>query len=84
MTTQQLLDQLVEEGGAIIASNDCSEMEIADAKAHGRFSHIGAFGIVRRTKEWLDLQKSREQAHPYTDGRYLKLGRGLGTKIKFR
>jgi hypothetical protein len=71
MTTNQLIEQLVTEGGAIVSSGDCSEMEIADAQAHGRFSvREDGMGFVRRTKEWLALQLAREKAHPNTDGRY--------------
>jgi cell pole-organizing protein PopZ len=67
----ELINDLAYEGGAIVSSNDCSEMEIADAQATGRFAvDAEAFGYVRRTKEWLALQKAREIAHPNTDGRY--------------
>ena len=71
MTTNQLIDQLVTEGGAIVSTGDCSEMEIVNAQAHGRFSvREDGMGFVRRTKEWLDLQLAREKAHPNTDGKY--------------
>lgn len=65
MTIKQLVDQLISDGGAIVSSNDCSEMEIAFASAHGRFAtDAEGFGFVRRTKEWLSLQKKREIEHP--------------------
>lgn len=71
MTTTQLIDQLAREGGALVSSNDCSEMEIADAQATGRFSVTDAgLGFVLRSKEWLALQKAREIAHPNTDNRF--------------
>ncbi|MDP1580990.1 MAG: hypothetical protein Q8M02_11970 [Candidatus Didemnitutus sp.] len=70
MTTKQLIEQLISDGGAIVSSADCSEVEIADAQAAGRFSVEDSLGFVRRTKEWLALQKAREIAHPNTDGRY--------------
>jgi len=71
MTTTQLIGQLAHDGGAIVSSNDCSEMEIASAQADGRFAvDAECYGYVRRTKEWLALQKAREIAHPNTDGRY--------------
>ncbi len=70
MSPMELIEQLVEVGGAIVSTNDCSEMEIAQARVDGRFTTLGAFGFVRRTKEWLELQKAREVAHPNTDGRY--------------
>lgn len=37
MTIDQLINQLAAEGGAIVTSGECSEMEIADAQATGRF-----------------------------------------------
>ena len=67
----QLLGQLITDGGAIVSSNECSEMEIANAQATGRFAvDAECFGYVRRTKEWLALQLAREKAHPNTDGKY--------------
>jgi hypothetical protein len=72
MTTNQLIDQLVTDGGAIVSSGDCSEIEIANAKATGRFSvRDDGMGFVRRSKEWLALQLAREKAHPNTDGKFL-------------
>lgn len=65
MTTNQLIQQLVNEGGAIVSSNDCSEMEIAFAQSEGRFAADDeGFGFVRRLKKWLELNKAREIAHP--------------------
>lgn len=72
MNTETLIDQLIEQGGAIVSTSDCSEMEIANAQVDQRFAHYGAFGLVRRTKEWLDLQRTREIAHPNTGGKYTK------------
>lgn len=63
MTTDQLIQQLVTEGGAIVTSGECSEMEIADAQATGRFSvREDGIGFVRRYAEWLALQLEREEA----------------------
>lgn len=70
MTTQQLIQQIVTDGGAIVSSNDCSEMEISVAQSVGRFAAEDGFGFVRRPKEWLALNKNREIAHPNTDGRF--------------
>lgn len=71
MTPTQLLGQLIEEGGAIVTSNECSQMEIVDAHATGRFAvDAECYGYVRRTKEWLAIQKNREAAHPNTGGIY--------------
>lgn len=72
MTTNQLIDQLVTDGGAIVSSGDCSEIEIANAQATGRFSvRDDGMGFVRRSKEWLALQLAREKAHPNTDGKFI-------------
>ncbi len=72
MTINQLIDQLVTDGGAIVSSGDCSEIEIANAKATGRFTvRDDGMGFVRRTKEWLALQLAREKAHPNTDGKFI-------------
>lgn len=71
MTPVQLFEQVAIYGGAIVSTGDCSEMEIADAKANGRFSILeDGTGFVRRTKEWLALQLAREKAHPNSDGVY--------------
>ena len=70
MTLKQILEQLVKEGGAIVSSNDCSEMELVNARAGGRFAVDDGLGFVLRTKKWLELQLAREKAHPNTDGRY--------------
>ena len=68
MTTNQIIQQLVSEGGAIVSSDACSEMEIADAQATGRFAvDDECFGYVRRTKEWLALHMAREKAHKNMD-----------------
>lgn len=71
MTTQQLIDQLIKDGGAIVSSGDCSEMEIAVAQSVGRFaSDENGFGFVRRPPGWLAINKRREELHPNTDGKY--------------
>lgn len=73
MTINQLIDELFHKGGAIVSSSDCSEAEIVAAQACGRFAvDENGFGFVRRTKEWLEINKNRELAHPNTDGRYSK------------
>lgn len=63
MEPHQLLSQLISEGGAIVCTGDCSVIEIADAQATGRMAVNGdGIGFIRRTKEWLALQKAREEA----------------------
>lgn len=61
MDLATLINELVEHGGALVTSQECSEIELADARVTNRFAvdHEG-IGYVRRTKEWLALQKSRE------------------------
>ncbi len=51
---EKLLEKLKSEGGCIVSSGDCSEMEIADAQARGDF-YVDAnhFGYVRRLPGWL-------------------------------
>ncbi len=64
-TTEELLLDLGTKGGAIVSSEACSVMEIAHAQAAGRFAvNAQGYGYLRRTREWLDLQKKRELLHP--------------------
>ena len=64
MTITELIQELIKEGGAIVSSNDCSEIEISNAQSTGRFAiDEGGLGFIRRTSEWLDLQKEREEKH---------------------
>lgn len=64
MILSQLIGQLAQAGGAIVMSNECSEMEIADAAATSRFAvDDEGYGYVLRSKEWLELQKTRELSH---------------------
>lgn len=83
MTTDQLIEQLIVNGGAIVSSGDCSEMEIVYARADGRFAaREDGLGFVRRTKEWLNIQLTREKAHPNVDGKYSQpLAEGAGAKM---
>ena len=54
-SADELLARLVEKGGAIVSSNDCSEMEIADARVRGDFYvDANSLGYVLRLKLWLD------------------------------
>ena len=57
----RFLDKLSQRGGAIVSSNECSEMELADARMTDRFLvDANGYGYVWRTAEWL---KTREQAY---------------------
>lgn len=68
-TLIELFSDLSRHGGAIVSSDDCSEMEISDAKINGRFG-IAAFelGYVRRPKKWLEkVEKNREKLNALAD-----------------
>jgi hypothetical protein len=74
MTENELINDLLTKGGAIVGSQHCTLLEIADAKVTNRFCILAdGCGLVRRTKDWLDLQKKREIMHPNTDYKYLKV-----------
>ena len=71
MTTNQLIDKLAEDGGALVSTVDCSEMEIAYAQSAGLFAtRDDGCGFVLRSKEWLALQKTREINDPNTAGKF--------------
>lgn len=54
MTLQTLLEKLGREGGCLVATADCDQIEIADANARGdMYVDANGFGFVRRCPEWL-------------------------------
>lgn len=56
MTPQQLIEKMTKEGGAIVSSNSCSEIEIANARTTDRFAvNDDGLGYILRTPEWLRL-----------------------------
>ena len=60
-SADEALARLVQRGGAIVSSNSCSELEIADARARGDFyvdEH--GYGYVLRLKAWLDRVHARD------------------------
>lgn len=60
-SADELLRRLVENGGAIVSSGDCSTLEIADARARGDFYvDEGGLGYVLRMKAWLDKVHLRD------------------------
>lgn len=60
-TAEDILARLVENGGAIVSSGDCSELEIADARVRGDFYVDDAgLGYVLRMKKWLDKVHKRD------------------------
>lgn len=74
ITIDKLIEQLAAEGGAIVTTNDCSVMEIADARATNRMAvREDGIGFIRRTAEWLELQKSREPKFDLPKERCLEL-----------
>lgn len=53
-TMEQMFDDLVKEGGAIVSSGDCSAGEITAAQGCHRFCvRDDGMGFVRRPKNWL-------------------------------
>lgn len=57
----RFLEKLAQWGGAIVSSNECSEIELADARLTDRlFVDANEYGYVWRTAEWL---KTREEAY---------------------
>jgi hypothetical protein len=60
MTSQEILDRLAN-GGALVRSNECSDIEITHARIGNRFFvRDDGYAYVLRTSEWLE---SREKAH---------------------
>lgn len=50
-----LLKRIVDYGGAVVSSGECTEMEIANARARGDFYvDANGLGYVRRLQLWLD------------------------------
>ena len=61
----EFLRRLAIERGAIVSSASCSTVEIAMARAQGRF-FVGpdALGYVLRPKHWLDLHEALDLGAP--------------------
>lgn len=77
-TPQELARDVIEKGGCIVCTEECSEMEIALARSCGRmavFEEDGC-GIIRRPKEWLEMAKMGAKEESL---RRLALAAGLGT-----
>lgn len=54
MTSQQLIYTMATEGGCIVSTASCSEVEIANARAHGRMAVTeDGLGYILRPKDWL-------------------------------
>jgi hypothetical protein len=53
-TLNDLITKLSTEGGCIVSSADCHEIEITDAQVRGDFVVLdGGLGFVRRLPEWM-------------------------------
>lgn len=61
MKTEQIIEKLLETGGAIISSDSCHPAEIAIARASGNFALHGAFGLVLKPKRWVDGAKNAHE-----------------------
>lgn len=60
-TADEFLHRLMTNGGAIVSSNMCSDMEIADARLRGDFYvDVDGLGYVLRMKEWLARVHERD------------------------
>ena len=60
-TIKDLINDLAVKGGAIVCTNECSGIEIANAMNTDRMVvDKEGLGFVRRSSGWLALQKARE------------------------
>lgn len=59
-TTQQLIEEAIYTGGAIITSDSCHSAEIAIARAQGRFAQHGDYGLILKPARWV---KAAQDAH---------------------
>jgi hypothetical protein len=59
-TTEQLIEEAISTGGAIITSDSCHPAEIAIARAQGRFAQHGDFGLILKPARWV---KAAQDAH---------------------
>ena len=61
-TIEDLINDLAVKGGAIVCTNECSEIEIANAMNTDRMVvNKEGLGFIRRTDTWLVLQKARKK-----------------------
>ena len=66
MNTQQLLDRLVRDGGAIVSSDSCSVLEIRMAQGYNRFAtNEEGMGFVLKSKEWVEMANEGAMARLY-------------------
>lgn len=84
-TMKQLTDKLASEGGCIVSTADCSELEIANARGRGDFyADENGYGYVRRIPEW--LRKHSRFARGATDSCEHRMsfntGKGAGNEME--
>lgn len=66
-----LLVDLTNDGGAIVCSSQCSELEISHARIQGRFAVTEeGLGFVRRPQQWLEAIKGPDE-QPWNSTRRL-------------
>lgn len=57
LTTSELLDRLVKEGGCVVTEAQCTPTEVTEALARDDYAlNYDGKGFVRRTQSWLDRQ----------------------------
>jgi len=60
MNPTEFLEKLMRDGGAIVMSQECTQMTIADAAADGRMLvHPDGIGFVLLPQRWLDIAMGR-------------------------
>lgn len=58
-TPEELARDVIEKGGCIVCTEECSPTEISLASACHRMAVFeDGCGIIRRTKEWLEMAKA--------------------------
>lgn len=61
-TLNDLIEEMLTNGGAIISSDACESAEIAIARACGRFALHGDYGLVLKPKGWVYAAKEGIEA----------------------
>lgn len=62
MTIEQLIIEVINEGGAIVRARDCTPMEVEGAKATGRYAeNQDGISFIRRHQEWLVFKTAKEE-----------------------
>lgn len=56
-TPTDLIEEMIKTGGAIVSSDACEPLEIAIARACGKFALHGDYGLVLKPKGWVSAAK---------------------------